>query len=70
MAKAKKYEYRVVQDNNSWAAEIVRRVTSSKTVVSKSHTGFATESDAQEWGQRELKLFLQKLSERNENRAK
>lgn len=70
MAKAKKYDCRVVQDNNSWVAEIVRRVTSTKTVVSKSQAGFATESEAREWVQRELKLFLQKLSERNKHRGK
>lgn len=70
MTKGKKYDYRTVQDNTSWAAEITRRVTSKKTVVSKSKTGFATESEAQEWGQTELKSFLQNLNERNKRRSK
>jgi len=70
MAKGKKYEYRLVQDNTSWTAEIVRRITSKKTVVSKSQGGFTSESDAQEWGQKELKSFLQNLTERNKRRSK
>lgn len=70
MTKGKKYEYRLVQDNTSWTAEIVRRITSKKTVVSKSKSGFTSESDAQEWGQKELKLFLQNLTERNKRREK
>ena len=70
MAKGKKYDYRVVQDKNSWTAEIVRQITSKKTVVSKSQGGFATESDAQEWVTKELDSFLRNLRERNKRRAK
>jgi len=65
MEKGKKYNYRVVQDGANWAAEIVRRVTTKKTVVSKSQGGFATESEAQEWGNKELAVFSKNLSERN-----
>jgi len=70
MAQGKKYDYRIVQLNTSWTAEIIRRITSKKTVVSKSQAGFSTESDAQEWGQVELKVFLQSLNERNKRRSK
>lgn len=70
MTKGKKYDYRVAQDNTGWRAEIIRRVTSKQTVVSKSQGGFATESDAQEWGQKELKAFLQNLVERNKRRSR
>ena len=70
MANSKKYDYRVVQDNTCWTAEIVRRVTSKKSVISKSQGEFKVESDAQEWGQKELKSFLQNLSERNKRRSK
>ena len=69
MASGKKYDYRVVQEGSSWTAEITRRMTSKKTVVSKSQGGFATESEAQEWGQKELKIFLQNLNERNRRRS-
>ena len=70
MAKSKKYDYRVVQDKSGWTAEIVRRASSKKTVVSKSQGGFTTESDAQEWGQNELKSFLENQDKRNKRRAR
>lgn len=70
MAKGKKYDFRVQQDNACWTAEIIRKATSKKTVVSKRQDGFTSESEAQEWGQRELKTFLQSLHERNEHRSK
>lgn len=65
MTKGKKYDYRVVSDKAGWSAEIIRRITSKKTGVSKSQGGFSTKAEAQEWGQKELKVFLQKLSEHN-----
>ncbi len=69
MAKAKKYDYRTVQGNTDWTAEITRRATSKKTVVSKSQGGFATESEAKEWGEQALKSFLESLGERNKRRS-
>ncbi len=48
MSKGKKYDFRVTQGDNGWKTEITRRMTSTKTVVSKSHDGFATEAEAQE----------------------
>ena len=69
MAKSKKYDFRVVQDKAGWSAEITRRITSKETAVSKSHGDFASETEAQEWGQRELKFFLDNLTERNKRRA-
>jgi hypothetical protein len=69
MAKGKKYDYRVVQDKKTWAAEIVRQATTKKTVVSKSQDGFATEADAKEWGEKELKVFMENLGERNKRRS-
>lgn len=69
MSKGKKYDYRVVQEQSGWAAEIVRRATASKTVVSKRQGGFATESEADAWGQGELQVFSQNLNARNKLRA-
>ena len=65
MTKGKKYDYQVSQNNTYWSTKIVRQVTSKKTIVSKCQDGFSTESDAQAWGQSEIKIFLQKLKERN-----
>ncbi len=69
MTKGKKYDYRVVQNDSSWTAEITRRMTSKKTVVSKKQSGFATESEAQEWGKKELGEFAKNLNERNKRHS-
>lgn len=70
MTKSKKYDYRVFQDDTGWTAEILRRKTARVTIVSKSQSGFATESEAEDWGQTELKSFLNSLNERNKRRSK
>ena len=64
----KKFDYRVTQDGETWSAAIVRRVTARKTGVSKRQGGFATEAEAQQWGETELKKFVENLRERNKNR--
>ncbi|QYJ78321.1 DUF3622 domain-containing protein [Shewanella acanthi] len=68
MSKGKKYDFRVTQTETGWKTEITRRMTSTKTVVSKSHDGFATEAEAQAWGQTELQVFVSTLAERNKRR--
>ncbi|VAW98657.1 hypothetical protein MNBD_GAMMA22-1600 [hydrothermal vent metagenome] len=65
MTKTKKFECRTVQDNKTWTAEIVRRVTSKKFHVSKSKQGFTNEAQALEWGEQEIKSFVLNLSKRN-----
>ena len=72
MKQSKKYDCRVIQDNDGWTAEITRRVTSRVTVVSKGKGGFATEAEAQAWGQGEVKDFLKKtnLGEQEKRRAR
>ena len=69
MAKGKKYEFRVKQENTGWTAEIIRKVTAKRTIVSKRQKGFSSESEAQEWGESELKAILQSVHERNLQRA-
>ena len=69
MAKGKKFDCRVLKHGDSWTAEIIRRKTSKETVVSKSQSGFASEDDAQEWAEDELKSFLKNLNERNKRRS-
>ena len=70
MKKSKKYDCRVVQGENGWTADILRRKTAKQTVVSKSRTGFADEAEAQKWCEAELKEFLQQLDERNKRRSR
>jgi len=74
MEKGKKYDCQVIKAESDWSAQIVRRVTSKKTIVSKRKDGFSTEAEAKEWGDSELKSFLKsqskKNSARNNNRKK
>ncbi len=70
MTQGKKYNYRIAKNRKNWKAEIVRQVTSRKTVVSKRKTGFTTESEAKEWAEKELTSFIENQSEKNERRAK
>jgi len=70
MAKGKKYDFNLVLVDGSWTAEIVRKITSKKTVVSKSQAGFASEAEAQVWAEAELKGFLQNQIDRNNRRVR
>lgn len=70
MSQVKKYSLRVVQDQESWTAEIIRRISSKKTVVSKREGGFATEAEAHEWATTEVKEFVMRLGERNKRHSK
>ena len=65
MTQSKKYDYRISQDKKTWTTEIIRRVTSKRTTVSKSQEGFATEAEAKAWGESELKSFLANLTKKN-----
>lgn len=65
MTTNKKYDYRIVQNKSDWTAEITRRASSKKTIVSKSQDGFSTEAEAKAWGEKELVAFLENLTKRN-----
>ena len=68
MEKGKKYDCRVIKTESDWSAQILRRVTSKNTIVSKRQDGFATEAEAKEWGETELKSFLKSQSKKNSDR--
>jgi len=72
MTQSKKYDYLVAQSAKGWTTEIIRRVSSRKSVVSKSHSGFASETEAQQWGEAEVKALIKKtnLAEQEKRRAK
>ena len=65
MTQSKKYDYRISQDKKTWTTEIIRRVTSKRTTVSKTQDGFATEAEAKAWGESELASFLANLTKKN-----
>lgn len=54
MAKSKKYDYSVEQENSTWTTKVTRRVTSKKVVVTKQKDNFSSEEQAREWGDKTL----------------
>ena len=70
MTQQKKYGLRVIEAEGTWTAQVTRRMTARKTVVSKSQKGFATEAEANEWGNKALQQIVENLMVRNERRAK
>lgn len=69
MSESKKYTVRTVEKRSGWCAEIVRQISSRRTTVSKREMGFKTESDAQAWGENELKSFIKNQAERNKRKS-
>lgn len=69
MGKSRKYTSRVLKSESGWVAEILRRMTSKKQVVTKSKDGFSSEAEAQTWVEAELQTFLDRLSEQSKQRA-
>ena len=59
----------MTEKRNGWAAEIVRQVTSRRSVVSKREMGFESEAQAQAWAEKELSGFIENQAKRNERKA-
>ena len=70
MAASKKYNVKIKQDGATWSTKITRRISSQRTITSKKQDGFASEAEAQAWGEQEIALFLKNLSARNKRRSK
>jgi len=68
MAKNKKFDIVLIEEGASWTAQITRRVTARKTIVSKAQDGFASESDAQTWADEQLEVFVKTIAQRNQRR--
>ncbi|WP_049722961.1 DUF3622 domain-containing protein [Gilvimarinus polysaccharolyticus] len=58
MATGKKFDFRVIEQEGTWRAELTRRASARKTVISKAQDGFATEAQATTWAEAELKDLL------------
>lgn len=71
MSTNKRYNSLLSQDTTSglWRAEILRRASSKRDVVSKMQEGFATEEEANKWAETALAEFLA-LNERNKRQSK
>ena len=70
MKENKKYSIHTSQKKDTWSAEVIRRASAQKTIVSKTQAGFKTEAEATEWAEKELVLFTAKQSEQNKRRGK
>ncbi|HEY9036750.1 MAG TPA: DUF3622 domain-containing protein [Pseudomonadales bacterium] len=70
MTQTKKYDARVTPQGNTWTAEITRRVSSQRTVVSKSQDGFLNEADALAWAKTTLLEFSQTHADKNKRHAR
>ncbi|MGJ8688215.1 MAG: DUF3622 domain-containing protein [Gammaproteobacteria bacterium] len=69
MTASKKYTSQIQQDaaTGLWSAQIARRATAKRSVVSKSQDGFESEALAVAWAETALQEFL-KLNERNKRK--
>jgi len=65
MASSTKYSVLVEEDENIWTANVVRRASRKEQIVSKTETGFKTEKEAQAWGDKALKEFIEQQGVRN-----
>ncbi len=66
MAKDKKYTLIVNEIDGLWQAQITRQVTSKKRHTSKEKSGFSSEAEALEWGEKELVNFSSTLNKSNQ----
>lgn len=55
---SKKYQGEVLEENGQWIARINRRLSSTTSKVSKQQSGFANETEAQAWADKELSEFV------------
>ena len=69
MTQRKKYSSLTLQEKNSWRANILRRASAKKTIVSKTLGGFKTEAEATAWAENELSLFTTIQNERNKRQS-
>ncbi len=69
MSENKKFTIRLTEKRNGWSAEIIRQVTSRRTVVSKREMGFESQELAQAWADTELAGFIENQAKRNERKA-
>lgn len=68
MSTDKKFNYRITEKDGSWRAELTRRATARKTVVSKAQDGFASEAEATAWAEVELKALLANVRARQKSK--
>lgn len=68
MTASSKYAINIVEEASIWTADITRRVSRKKVVVSATQSGFANEAEALAWAEQALKEFVDNQSARNKRR--
>lgn len=62
MNPSKKYSFNVIEDADGWRVEVLRRVSSKRSHISKQKDGFATQEAAQAWGEAEAAALLKNMN--------
>lgn len=66
---SKKYQTNVIQNDDSWTAQITRQITSRKVHVSKEQGNFKSESEATDWANEALTEFVSTQKKANERQG-
>lgn len=69
MTQNKKYNSEISKEKSRWKAEIIRRASAKKNIVSKSQADFKTKKEATAWAQEQLASFTTTQSEQNKRRS-
>ena len=62
MKPSKKYDYHIIEEDDDYSVQILRRVSAKKTHVTKQRGGFASREEAQAWGQAEAAALLKNMN--------
>ena len=62
MKKSKKYDFSVAKEGDKWIVQIIRRISSKKTHVTKQQGGFASEDEARQWGESAAAELLKSMN--------
>ena len=69
MSTSQKYTFNVQQQNDTWTAEIHRRISKKKSTISKKQANFPSQEAAQVWAEAELTGFQGRQTEINLQRS-
>jgi len=69
MTQKNKFEYTITQNDNTWSAKIMRRVTKHKMAISSQKKGFESEALANTWAKKTLDGFIENQQSNNKRKA-
>lgn len=62
MSHSKQYSLQVSNGGDSWTAEVSRKISAQRSTITKTQSGFASEQEAQAWGEAFIKELLEKFA--------